>query len=132
MNGATTAQALAHRSFVGPALIAAMLALAAAAAIRYGVIQPPQLGWTCQAAGHPWWCTPREALILTLQAGALGWCGVAAGLVSLLGGGRAICALAVVCGAASLLLYGAGAGALGLLLGLLRALRLRAGRHGTR
>lgn len=105
-------------------IVAAVLALATGAAIRYGIIEPPQLGWTCQADGPPWWCLPREALILSMQAGVLGWCGVVAGLASLLGGGRVVCGLAVICGAASLLLYGAGAGAVGLLLGLLRAFRV--------
>lgn len=113
-----------NRSFLGTVIVAAVLALASGAAIRYGIIEPPQLGWTCQADGSPWWCLPREALILSLQAGVLGWCGVVAGLASLLGGGRVVCGVAVICGAASLLLYGAGAGAVGLLLGLLRAFRV--------
>lgn len=124
MNLGSLATSRASLSFPGRVIVAAALALASGAAIRYGIIEPPQLGWTCQTDGSPWWCMPREALIVSLQAGVLGWCGVVAGLASLLGGGRIVCGLAVICGAASLLLYGAGAGAVGLLLGLLRAFRV--------
>jgi len=118
--------AVAEKTLLRRALIAALAGLALAAGIRYGVIEPAPLGWACQVADRPWWCLPRSALIAVLQSAALGWVALAAAVVALFGGGRTWGIAAAALGAAALFLYGAGPGSLALLLALLRALRLPA------
>jgi hypothetical protein len=107
-------------------LLAGGVGLAAGLAIRYGLIEPPQLGWVCQVAAPPWWCPARSAVILILQWGALGWAGLAAGIVALFGRGRTWSACAEGLGASGLILYAAGPASIALLLALMRSLRLGA------
>lgn len=114
--------------------------LAAALAVRYGLIEPEALGLACRAAPAPWWCLPRGAIILAFHSGALGLvslaCGVAAhvpwrslggtGLGSLwadLDRPRLHAGLALGLGAAGLVLYNASLAAIGFTLGLIRAVR---------
>jgi hypothetical protein len=113
--------------FLATAAILALAAMLPAAAMRFWLIEPPELAWLCHApgGGGPWWCPLRTGLILALQAGVLGLVSAVAGARALVfGGGRPSAAVAVTAGAAGVVLYGAGLGALGAVLGFLRALRL--------
>lgn len=116
----------ATSSLLKRALVATVAGLAAGAAVRYGIIEPPALGWACQVAEPPPWCLPRHGLIAALQWGALGWAALGFALLALFGGGRRISIAAAGFGAAGLFLYGAGPGSVALLLALMRALRLSA------
>jgi hypothetical protein len=108
-------------------LVAAAVAGAVGAAIRYGVIELSFFRNACQVDVLPWWCRPREALQLMFDY----W---------ILGGISLICAayglvkpeptratlLAVIFGGLGLALYNAGPAAIGLVFGLLTAARYRA------
>lgn len=112
-------------AFVTRQGVLALAALAVALAIRYLVIQRPELGWACQTAdGAPWWCPLRKGLIAALDFGALGWISLVAGVCALAGAGRRVTNTAMLTGAAGLVLSAAGASAAGLILGTLRSLRL--------
>ncbi|MBX3516670.1 MAG: hypothetical protein KF815_06965 [Rhodospirillales bacterium] len=105
--------------------VLALVVLVLALAIRFVVVQRPELGWACQVAdGAPWWCPLRSGLIATLDFGALGWISLAAGVCALAGGGRRVTSAAMLAGTAGLVLSAAGASAAGLILGTLRSLRL--------
>lgn len=105
--------------------LCALGVLALALAVRFGFVEPPELAWLCQEEGSlPWWCPLREGAVAVLRFGVFGILSVAAGLVAILGGGRAVTGVAIVAGAAGLVLYGAGPAALGVVLGALRAIRL--------
>lgn len=102
----------------------AVAVFAIALAVRYALIERPELGWACQALeGAPFWCPLRAALIVTLEFGALGWLSLAAAVWGLAGGGRGVVGTAILAGTAGLVLFAAGASALGLILGLVRSLR---------
>jgi hypothetical protein len=49
---------------------AGVLALAAVA--RFQLIEPQAIGIACSATGAPWWCLPREALVLPFHFGVPG------------------------------------------------------------
>lgn len=114
--------------------------LAAALAVRYGLIEPEVLGLACKATQAPWWCLPREAIILAFHSGALGLvslaCGVAAHVPWRSFGGAGLqrlwadldrprlhAGLALGLGVAGLVLYNASLAAVGFTLGLIRAVR---------
>jgi hypothetical protein len=114
--------------------------LAAAVALRYGLIEPEALGLVCRAVQAPWWCLPRETIILAFHSDALGLvslaCGVAAHVPWRSFGGagpqrlwadldrpRLHAGLALGVGAAGLVLYNASLAAVGFTLGLIRAVR---------
>jgi hypothetical protein len=103
----------------------AVVVMAAALAARVLLIEPPEPGWACQAAdGRPWWCPLRLGAIDVLEAGLLGIVSLAAAVAALAGGGRRITGLAILSGTAGLVLFSTGPAALGLLLALIRAVRL--------
>jgi hypothetical protein len=105
--------------------VGALIALAIALAVRYLLVETPALAWACQVeSGAPWWCPLRQAAVAVLRSGAPGFLSVAAGLLAILGGGRMVAGVAVIAGAAGLVLYAAGPAALGLVLGAIRAVRL--------
>ncbi len=63
-------------SGLGGVLLAAGCAWAARG-VRYGWIEPTELGAACESAGPwnaaPWWCGVRSALIVFTQWGGFGW-----------------------------------------------------------
>jgi hypothetical protein len=132
---------LTHRAYGIRVAAAVAAALAGAFAIRYGLIEPEALGHACQAPRAPWWCLPRSAVVQAFHARALGLSSLVLGIAahvpwSRFGGGarlgrlwafldrpRALAALALVFGALGLVLYNAALGAVGFVLGLVRAVR---------
>lgn len=95
--------------------------------LRYGVIQPPQMGITCGQAEAPNWCAPRQWLISAQHYRIWGWTGLIAGLIGLFAGdrwgGRWIVAIALFFGAMALVLYNATLGAPAMVIALLALLR---------
>ena len=103
---------------------AAIAAGAMAAALRYGLIEYEAIRDFCAAASASWPCEARGVMIVALMnTPALGLAALALGLLALFGNCRVLTVAAVVTGALGLILYNAGLGACGLLLGALRAIR---------
>jgi len=79
------------------------------AALRYGVVEPSAVVQLCESGHGPWWCNARQAIV-----------------VGFLNNGFGIAALAAAFGAFALEMYCFEAGALALLIGCLRLLRIQA------
>ncbi len=57
-------------------------AAALAAVLRYQFIEPQALGVACGSSAPPWWCAPREALILAFYHQVPGMLALGAGVAS--------------------------------------------------
>ncbi|HEU4669492.1 MAG TPA: hypothetical protein VFR91_02170 [Dyella sp.] len=114
-----------RRSTLAMAWSAVLLAGAAAAALRYGLIEPPALGERCTAAGlqAPAWCTWRELVVRGFLDSVYGIAALAAAAVALLHPRRWSAALAAALGLAATVLYCYETGALALLAGCLLLVR---------
>lgn len=97
-------------------LIVAAFALAALA--RYGLVEPEGYGFRCAAEG-PWWCAPREALVLAFHSQLIGWLAFACGAGAFLARNRTAALAAGILGAFGLVLYNYDLSAVGLALGVL-------------
>lgn len=112
-----------RRSSLGRALLLAAASMALAYAIRFGLVEPPQTAWACQAIAPPWWCPLWMAAVGSLRLGVIGFAALACGLVAIWRGGRRLALAAVCLGAAGLALYGPEPAAGGTLLGAMALLR---------
>jgi hypothetical protein len=110
-----------RKSLAAIAAIAA--ALATAAIVRYALLEPADLAHLCGAPGAPWWCAPRALAAVVLDAGALGYAALAAGVVAIFTRSSVWAVTAACCGAAGLVLYAAATGATGFLIGFLVLMR---------
>ena len=105
------------------------LGLAVGLGLRLFVVQSPELAWACAGADDPWWCLPREGLILGFRWQGLGLIAAIAGGLALLRRGATAAAsrraadVALIAGGAGLLLYAPELSAAGVLLGALCWLR---------
>lgn len=61
-------------SYVPPLRFLAVAAgvVVLAVAVRFHLIEPQAIGIICAAPGAPWWCLPREALVLPFHFGVPG------------------------------------------------------------
>jgi hypothetical protein len=100
-----------------------LLGFALAFWLRYGVIQPTEMGIACGQADAPGWCAPRQWLISAQHYRIWGWVGLVGGLIGLFAGGRWIIAIALVFSAMALVLYNATLGAPAMIVTLLALLR---------
>lgn len=110
-----------RRIAIGLAVAVAVLALAMA--IRYGVIEPRDRGLACVEAPMPWWCGPRELLVLASTSNGCGILALGAGAAALLLRWRWAAWIAFAAGLTGLVLYDAGTAAAGLLLALVGLMR---------
>jgi hypothetical protein len=113
--------------------IAVLAAFALAAAARYALIEPDGYGFRC-AAGGPWWCGLREAIIVAFHSKAIGWAAFALGALAFVAQQRALAAAAAVFGALGLVLYNYDLSAVGFALAVIVLLRrgpARAANTGT-
>lgn len=101
-----------------------------AAALRFGLIESSAIGQFC-SSHSPWWCRVRTALVLGFLNNVYGVAALIAALLALAFKRRALAWLAAALGLFSMQLYGVEAGALALLVGSLRLLRLQANTRGT-
>lgn len=115
-----------------PVILGLMLLVAgcfAGWAGRYLLIEPEHLYRTCLGAAAPWWCALRQDLIratFTVR-GIYGWASAAAAVAAWLLDGPLVAVfvlLALLTGGLGLFLYAASSAALGVLLALLRLVRL--------
>ncbi len=100
----------------------ALLVVAAALAVRFVVIEGT-MAQACVAFQPPAWCAPRHSLVQFFRAEGFGYAALAAGVLAHLFGGRPAAVVALVVGAAGLVLYNTGLASVAVLLGLLRLLR---------
>jgi hypothetical protein len=103
--------------------VLAAVGLAAAAALRFLVIEQPEYGWACQSLSPPWWCPIRTAGIEVIRFGLFGFVALIAGALAVLRRSQLAAQLAVASGAAGLILYVPEPAAGGALLGALATLR---------
>jgi hypothetical protein len=53
-------------------LVTAAVVVALAVVLRFELIEPQAIGITCAAPAAPWWCLPREVLVLPFHFGVPG------------------------------------------------------------
>jgi hypothetical protein len=104
-----------------------LLAVALIAAwLRYGLIESSAIGQQCGAGNVPAWCDWRQALVLGFLHNVYGMAALAAAVLALWRQRTWLAWLAAALGIFALELYCFEAGALALLIGSLRLLRLQA------
>ena len=104
-----------------------LLAVALAAAwLRYGLIESSAIGQQCGAGHVPAWCHWRQVLVLGFLHNVYGIAALAAAALALWRPRLGLAWLAAALGIFALELYCFEAGALALLIGSLRLLRLQA------
>jgi hypothetical protein len=103
----------------------ALVALAAAA-LRYGAIEPPAVAHLCGADGGPGWCAWRQWAVLGFLSYGYGYAALTAAFLALFVRHPLVAWLAAALGFAALVLYCFEAGAFALLVGVLRLLRAQA------
>ena len=113
-----------------PWLLLLMVGIAVAA-VRFELIESSAIGQLCSSAHAPWWCSVRTALVLAFLHHVYGVAALIGAALALISRRHALAWLAAALGIFALLLYGAEAGALALLIGSLRLLRLQAGACST-
>ena len=94
--------------------------------IRYGLIESSAMGQLCSDARSPWWCAGRQWLVLGFLHNVYGVLALLAAALALLQKRLWVAWLAAALGVFALELYCFQTGALALLIGCLRLLRLQA------
>ncbi len=108
-----------------PWLLLLLVALLAAC-LRYGVIEPATMAQRCGGGHAPWWCRWRQWLVLGFLHDVYGIAALAATALALLWKRAWLAWLAAALGIIALQLYCFESGALAVLVGCLRLLRLQA------
>jgi hypothetical protein len=116
---------------IRPWIASAVVVLALALAVRFLVIEPRGIGIACLGEPTPWWCGPRDLLVVISRGGGWGMASLGVGILALITGWRPLAVLACVLGLWGVVLYNAGAAAFGLLFGLLRLVRADTGLTGS-
>lgn len=94
--------------------------------VRFQLIEPQAIGAACSAPGAPWWCLPREALVLPFHFGVPGVIALALAVVGFFLEGpwaRRLAWIAMPVAAAGLILYNATWSAPAIVLALLTIVR---------
>lgn len=94
--------------------------------LRYGVVEPGSMAQQCGAGAGPWWCSWRHALVLGFLYDVYGIAALLAAAVALWRKHLWLAWLGAALGIVALQLYCFESGALALLIGCLRLLRLQA------
>ena len=105
MNGPAVRSTAAARLTFGGALWPALAGWIAGMLLRHFVVEPTDIIHACDLAPWQGWCAPRSVLIQTFATQGLGWFALAAGGLALWRRSRRLAALALVIGAAGLVLY---------------------------
>jgi hypothetical protein len=107
-------------------LAVAVGVMALAVLVRFQLIEPQAIGIACSAPGAPWWCLPREALVLPFHFGVPGVIALALAVVGCFLEGpwaRRLAWIAMPVAAAGLILYNATWSAPAIVLALLTIVR---------
>lgn len=102
-----------------------VLVAAGAAWLRYGFIEPSDMAHACDGADGPWWCGTRTLLVQGFLSYGYGYAAVLMALVALFWRNTAAAVLAASLGVIALQLYCYEGGALALLIGALRLVRVQ-------
>ena len=102
-----------------------VLVAMAAAWLRYGFIEPSDMAHACDGAGGPWWCGMRTLVVEGFLSYGYGYAAVLMALVALFWRNTAAAVLAASFGVIALQLYCYEGGALALLIGALRLVRVQ-------
>jgi hypothetical protein len=111
--------ALPWAVIVAAALLATLL--------RYGFIEPSDVAHACDGKGGPWWCGARNAIVQGFLNYGYGYAAVLAALVAVFWRNTFTAVLAASLGVVALQLYCYEGGALALLIGSLRLVRIQYG-----
>ena len=103
-------------------VVMALAVVAAALAVRFVVIEG-SMAQACISTAPPSWCAARNSLVQFFRAEGFGYAALAAGILAHLFGGRPMAVVALIVGAAGLVLYNTGLASVAVLLGLLRLVR---------
>jgi hypothetical protein len=96
-----------------------VVVLAATAALRFLLIEPHEIGHLCLQTDAPWWCAARGGIATAFRSQAFGWASLAAGLWAWWRRDARWAAVAMLVGAAGLMLYNTNLAAPGVLLGVI-------------
>jgi hypothetical protein len=94
--------------------------LALAFLLRYALIEPHSIGIACGEDAAPWWCAPRQAIVLMHAWFVWGWLGLLGGVLALVFGWGWALRIGFAMSLMGLVLYNADYAAPGLVLTLLR------------
>jgi len=97
----------------------------AASIVRYGFVEPPHLAHACEVQTGPWWCATRDLVVQGFLSYGYGYAAVLAALLAVFWRSTFAAVLAVCLGAVALQLYCYEGGALALLVGTLRLVRVQ-------
>jgi hypothetical protein len=97
----------------------------AAALLRYGFIEPADAAHACDGDGGPWWCGTRNLIVQGFLTYAYGYAAVLMALVALFWRSTVAAVMAACLGVLALQLYCYEGGALALLIGALRLVRVQ-------
>ena len=103
----------------------ALVAAAAAAAVRYGLVEREDLGLLCQSAVPPWWCGLRLLVIQAFLHDVFGLASVSLAALALARRSALAAVLAVAVGTVGMVLYGFTWSGIGVLGGALVLARLQ-------
>ena len=106
-------------SFALRAWLGLVAVLAATAALRFLLIEPHEIGHLCLQSEAPWWCAVREGLAIAFRSQAFGLLSLAAGAWGWWKGDARWAAVAMLVGAAGLMLYNTDLAAPGVLAGII-------------
>jgi hypothetical protein len=93
--------------------------------VRYGFIEPSDVAHACDGTVVPWWCGTRSLVVQGFLSYGYGYAAVLAAFVALLWRSTVAAVLAASLGVIALQLYCYEGGALALLIGTLRLVRLQ-------
>jgi len=99
----------------------------AASVVRYGFVEPPQIAHACEVQTGPWWCSARNLVVQGFLSYGYGYAAVLAALLAVFWRSTFAAVLAVCLGVVALQLYCYEGGALALLVGTLRLVRVQSG-----
>jgi hypothetical protein len=126
---------------IAPWLLILMIGLLAAW-LRYGFIEPPALAHRCEDGNPPGWCGARMAIVIGFNSYGYGIAAIMVTVLAMISKKIWLASAAAALGMVALTLYCYDAGAVALLIGSLRLVRLQANsavttpghpdRHGNR
>lgn len=105
---------------------AVILAVAGLATVlRYAFIEPQRFAYVCEGGHGPWWCGVRTLIVQGFLSYGYGYAAVIAAFVALFLRSTVTAVVATALGAVALQLYCYEGGALALLIGSLRLVRVQ-------
>jgi hypothetical protein len=120
-----------HNTPLTGLIVAFAAAVAASAALRYGLMESDALHGVCAAASDDWRCAARRYAPHLFIDQRIGWLALSAGALAMATRIPVLVAVAVISGGAGLILYSADYAAAGLLLGLISLTSTRSRRRGA-